>query len=103
MLVVNLLLFIHFILPYAIMMLKSAATLERKYKVSETLVGHGMTFFNAVGRRGTHIVEVVLSAADGRSKEGAPGVATWLLEEVTRGVSDGLGEGLFMVKYKETA
>lgn len=101
MVVVNLLLLAHFVLPYAVMLLKSAASLERKYKVSETLVGHGMTFFNAVGSRGSRVVEVVLNAGDGRSGECARGVATWLLEEVTRGVSDGLGEGLCMVKYKE--
>lgn len=102
MVVLNLFLLTHFLLPYIITILKSAAKVERKYKVSETIVGHGMNCFNAAGRHCGRVAEVVLAASDGRPEQSVSGTFSWAVEEVTRGISDGVGEGLVVTRLKDS-
>jgi len=99
MIVLNLFLLMHFLLPYIITIFKSAAKVERKYKISETIVGHGMDCFNAAGRHFGRVAEVVLS--DGRPEQGASGTFSWAVEEITRGISDGVGEGLVVTRHRD--
>lgn len=72
------------------MLLRSAASVERRYKVSEAVIGHGMNCVNAIGRQCSHLAEIALKGNDSKVGE----VVTWAVEEVTRGISDGVGEGL---------
>lgn len=99
-LVVNIFLFTHFILPYLIHLVKSLAVVERRYKVSETVVGHGVTLASAAGRQCSHLAGAVLNMNDGRVGQGLSRVVAWMVEEVTRGISDGVGEGLVVTRLK---
>ncbi|KAH6982423.1 hypothetical protein EDB80DRAFT_825103 [Ilyonectria destructans] len=45
--VVNLIFFLSFLMPYLMYLLRYAARMERKYKVSETLVSHGLSAPNS--------------------------------------------------------
>lgn len=103
--VLNLFLLAHFLLPYIITILKSAAKVERKYKISEMIVGHGMNCFNAAGKHCGRLAEVVLSTnntGDGRPEPGVSGTFSWAVEEITRGISDGVGEGLIVTRLKDS-
>lgn len=105
MIVLNLFLLAHFLLPYIVTILKSMAKVEREYKISEMIVGHGMNCFNAAGKHCGRLVEVVLSAnngGDGRSDQSVSGTFSWAVEEVTRGISDGVGEGLIVTRPKDS-
>ncbi|KAH6985387.1 hypothetical protein EDB80DRAFT_872946 [Ilyonectria destructans] len=55
--VVNLIFFLSFLMPYLIYLLRYAARTERKYKVSETLVSHGLDFVNSIGKQGVPLTE----------------------------------------------
>lgn len=101
-LALNLFLLAHFVLPYIVAILKSAAKVERKYKISETIVGHSMNCFNAAGKHCERVAEVVLSTGDGRPEQGVGGTFSWAVEEVTRGISDGVGEGLMVMRSKDS-
>lgn len=100
--VLNIFLLAHFLLPYIVTILKSAAKVERKYKISEMIVGHGMDCFNAAGKHCGRVAEVVLSASDGRPEQGVSGTFSWAVEEVTRGISDGVGEGFIVTRSKDS-
>lgn len=102
MLVFNLFLLGHFLLPYIITILKSAAKVERKYKISETIVGHGINCFNAAGRQCGRMAEVVLATRDGKPEQGVPGAFSWAVDEITRGISDGVGDGLAVTRVRDT-
>lgn len=102
-LVVNMVLITHFILPYIVLVLKAVASVERRYKMSEAIIGHGMGFFNAAGRHCARVAEVVLSTNDGTAAKGVSNTFAWTVEEVTRGVSDGLGEGFFMTRLRDSS
>lgn len=99
-LVVNLFLAIYFALPYLIFLIKSAASIERRYKVSETMVGHGMNLAGAAGRQCSQLAGAVLNMNDGKVGQGLSRAVAWTVEEVTRGISDGVGEGLVVTRLK---
>lgn len=99
-LVANLFLAIHFALPYLIFMIKSAASIERRYKVSETVVGHSLNLAGVAGRQCSQLAGAVLSMNDGKVGQGLSRAVAWTVEEVTRGISDGVGEGLVVTRLK---
>lgn len=99
--VLNIFLLLHFLLPYIIVMLKSAASVERKYKISEAIVGRSRDCFTAAGRSCAHVAEVAFKTNDGRVGQGVSTIFMWTVEEVTRGISDGIGEGLLVTRLKE--
>ena len=101
--VLNIFLLVHLVLPYVVIVVKSAASVERRYKVSEAIVGHGVSCFNAAGRHCARAAEVVLTANDGKVGQGVSSSFVWTIEEVTRGISDGVGEGLVVTRWKDAA
>lgn len=95
--VVNLIIILGFLMPYMICFVRYLARTERKYKVSENLVGYGMDFVNEVGKQGIHITEAIGQMNDGKVRQGFLEVVTWTVDGVTGGISDGLGEGLSII------
>jgi hypothetical protein len=93
-------LFAHFILPYLVLLLRSAASIERRYKVSEMVMANGMSLASAAGRRCSQLAGVVLNLDEGRVGQGLSRAVAWTVEEVTRGISDGVGEGLVVTRLK---
>lgn len=100
--VLNLFLLMRFLLPYLIVILKSAAGVERRYKISERIIGHSMDCFNAAGRQFGRVAEIALSSNEGKLGEGVPGTFAWAVDEVTRGISDGIGEGIMVARLKDS-
>lgn len=100
--VVSIIFIIHVILPYLMQVFKFGARMERKYKVSERVVGHGMDFANMVGKQSVSVTDGVYKMNDGRIGRGVSDVAAWILDGITRGISDGVGEGMMMVRLSGT-
>ncbi|KAG9259277.1 uncharacterized protein F5Z01DRAFT_685417 [Emericellopsis atlantica] len=100
--VLNLFLLMRFLLPYLIVILKSAAGVERRYKISERIIGHSMDCFNAAGRQFGRVAEIALSSNEGKLGEGVPGTFAWAVDEVTRGISDGIGEGIMVARLQDS-
>lgn len=101
--VVNMIIIFSFLLPYFMYLLRYIARTERKYKVSENLVGHGMDLVSAVGKQGIYITESLGQMNDGKVRQGLLEVLTWTVDSVTSGISEGVGEGLSIVGARSTA
>lgn len=101
--VVNVIIIFSFLLPYFMYLLRYIARTERKYKVSESLVGHGMDLVSAVGKQGIYITESIGQMNDGKVRQGLLEVLTWTVDSVTSGISEGVGEGLSIVGARSTA
>ena len=95
--VVNAIILLSFLMPYIMYLLRYLARTERKYKVSENLVGQGMDFVNAIGKQGIHLTETIGQMNDGKVGQTLLEALTWTTDGVTRGISDGVGEGLAIV------
>lgn len=99
--VLNIFLLATLVLPYVVIVVKSVARVERRYKVSEAIVGRSVSCFKAAGRHCARAAETVLTANDGKLGQGVSSSFAWAVEEVTRGISDGVGEGLAVTRWKE--
>ncbi|KAI7770712.1 hypothetical protein LZL87_004499 [Fusarium oxysporum] len=98
--VVNLIFFLSFLMPYLLLLVRCAARLERKYKISEKVVGHGVDLVNSIGKQGASLTEAIGQMNDGKVAQALLEVFVWTVDGVTQGISDGLGEGLSMVGSK---
>lgn len=95
--VVNLIMLLGFLMPYLMYLLRCAARLERRYKVSETAVSHGVDLVNSIGKQSAVLTETVSQMNDGRVGQALLEAFVWTVDGVTQGISDGLGEGLSML------
>jgi hypothetical protein len=90
---------IRFIMPYVIIIFKAVTSVERKYKLSEAMLGHGLSCFNALGRYCARVAQLFLTANGGNVGRRVSSSFEWTMEEVTRGISDGVGQGLVDTRW----
>ncbi|KAL5592231.1 hypothetical protein FOBRF1_013257 [Fusarium oxysporum] len=64
--VVSLIFVLSFMLPYLMYLIRHIARMERKYKVSETVVGHGLNFVNSIGKQSLALTESMCQMNDGK-------------------------------------
>ncbi|KAF7553076.1 hypothetical protein G7046_g7200 [Stylonectria norvegica] len=95
--VVNLVFLFSFLMPYLLFLVKHAARMERKYRISESLVNHGLDLVNAIGKQSIALTETVGQMNDGKVGQTLLEALTWTVNGVTQGISDGLGEGISIV------
>lgn len=98
--VVKIFILLHLIMPYVIFFFRQAAQLERKYKVSENVVGQAMDLANAFGRGSVTLSGAIFNMGDGKVGQALASACSWALEGVAGGLSDGVGEGLAAVNAK---
>jgi hypothetical protein len=94
--VVSLIFVLSFMLPYLMYLIRHIARMERKYKVSETVVGHGLNFVNSIGKQSLSLTETMCQMNDGKVGQALLEAFIWTVDGVARGISEGLGEGLHL-------
>lgn len=100
MLVVRCIILARFILPYIIYLFTQAAQLERKYKITESVVGQTVELTHAVGRGSASLSGALCNMGDGKLGRIMTGAFTYTAEGVLGGISDGLGEGMQQVRAR---
>ncbi|KAK7431472.1 hypothetical protein QQZ08_001962 [Neonectria magnoliae] len=98
--VVNVIFVLSFLMPYLMYLLKYAARMERKYKISETVVSHGLEIVNSIGKQSASITETMCQMNDGKVGQVLLEAMLWTIDGVAQGISDGVGEGLSIVGAK---
>ncbi|KAI5463345.1 hypothetical protein BGZ63DRAFT_353034 [Mariannaea sp. PMI_226] len=98
--VVNMIFLWSFLMPYLMYLLKYAARMERKYKLSETVVSHGMEFVNSIGKQSASLTESMYQMNDGKVGQALTGALVWTVDGLAQGISDGVGEGLSIVSSR---
>ncbi|KAG7420329.1 hypothetical protein Forpe1208_v003584 [Fusarium oxysporum f. sp. rapae] len=94
--VVSLIFVLSFMLPYLMYLIRHIARMERKYKVFETVVGHGLSFVNSIGKQSLSLTETMCQMNDGKIGQALLEAFIWTVDGVARGISEGLGEGLHL-------
>ncbi|CAI6089919.1 unnamed protein product [Clonostachys chloroleuca] len=100
--VVQLILFLHFLLPYLILLFRTVVTFERKFKVSEAVFEQGINLAGAFRRQATRFVDAAVKVNDGKVGQGLSSVVAWIVKEVTRGIADGVGEGMVVTRLRDS-
>lgn len=80
--------------PYVLLLLKLGAHYERKYKVSEQLLGRGIVLANALGKKSVAVSQVIGKMGDGMVGHVLNGAVAWTVHGVASGISEGVEEGL---------
>ncbi|RKU46804.1 hypothetical protein DL546_007257 [Coniochaeta pulveracea] len=86
--------------PYVLLLLRMGAHYERKYKVSEQLLGGGIVLLNAIGERSSAVSRVIGSMGDGAVGRIVTDAFAWTVQGVATGVSEGVEEGLSLTGEK---
>ncbi|KAM3425083.1 hypothetical protein BST61_g7049 [Cercospora zeina] len=83
-----------FVLPYLQYLLREAYQFDRKHKISDKLLAHGIDAAAAMRRRTLVIASQVCSMNNGKVGEQLRDVSLYMVQGVSAGVYDGIGEGM---------
>jgi hypothetical protein len=86
-----------FIVPYLKHLLSVAYQYDREHKISEKVLKQGIETVDRVGKKGLGVSEAVMGMGDGRVGQAMVDFAGWVVEGVTGGIHEGLGEGLLIM------
>lgn len=97
-LVIQVILVAQVLLPYLMSLARLAMETERKYKVTEKFIISTIGLADFCGRQSINITEAIRRMGGPRSQQALVG---WMLEDISSGVSDGIGEGLARLGAKD--
>ncbi|RFU30526.1 hypothetical protein B7463_g5821, partial [Scytalidium lignicola] len=91
--IVNMFITIHFLLPYLKAILANAYTYERKHKICERVLSHGLNVADAWGKKMVSVTKAIAGMADGKVGKVIGEAGAWIVEGVVGGVTEGIGDG----------
>ncbi|PQE20113.1 glutathione-dependent formaldehyde-activating enzyme protein [Rutstroemia sp. NJR-2017a BBW] len=101
--IIQLFILFQFVLPYLKYILASAYQYERSHKLSEKLLTRSITTLDTVGKHSLALTAAVYGIGDGKFGQVLTDIAAWVVDGITGGIHDGLGEGLAIVGGKRGA
>lgn len=91
---------VQFLFPYFKLFLRSAYQYEREHKISEKVFSQSMDTVDTLGKRGVSLTETIYGMGNGKVGQVLNGTASWLVEGVTGGIHEGVGEGMAMMSAR---
>ena len=101
--IVQLFLLFQFILPYLKSLLSVAYQWDRKHKFSEKVLSQSMEAMDAIGKRGLSLTGAIYRFDNGRFGQAIAEVTAWVVEGVTGGIHEGLGEGIAIMGARKAS
>ncbi|KAL2060906.1 hypothetical protein VTL71DRAFT_8958 [Oculimacula yallundae] len=95
--IIQLFIFVQFILPYIKYLLSTAYQYDREHKISEKVLSQGIETVDILGKTGLSWTGAIYGMGDGRVGQVVTETAAWLVEGVTGGIHEGLGEGMVIM------
>ncbi|EKD19707.1 hypothetical protein MBM_01659 [Drepanopeziza brunnea f. sp. 'multigermtubi' MB_m1] len=92
--IVQLFIFLQFILPHLKYLLRAAYQYDREHKISEKVLRQGIDTVDGLGKTGLSLVEAIYGMGDGRFGQIITETIAWIVEGITGGIHEGLGEGM---------
>ncbi|KAH8800160.1 hypothetical protein F5884DRAFT_809473, partial [Xylogone sp. PMI_703] len=71
----------------------NAYAYERKHKISERVVSHGLDMADARGEKRVTVTEAISGITDDKAERIIGEAGAWIVEEVVGGVNEGITEG----------
>lgn len=95
--IVELFLFFQFLLPYFTYFLAAVYQYDREHKIVQRGIAQGMETLNQVGGSSVALGSVVLEMGDGKVGQAVGELTKWLVEGITGGIQEGVGEVMIIV------
>lgn len=86
-----------FIVPYLKSLLTAAYQYDREHKISERVFSQSIETVDMLGKHGLNITSAIYAMGDGRVGQALNDIVSWLVDGVTGGIHDGVGEGLVIM------
>lgn len=101
--IVYLFFFVHFMLPYIKLWIKSAYQYDREHHITERLVSSGISTADGVAKTSIEMYGAVSKMGDGKVGQAVDSAAAWCLAGVAGGIHEGVGEGLVIIGARRSA
>ena len=98
--IVQIFILLQFILPYVKYLLATAYQYERTHRISEKFLHHSLDTVDSVGKHSLTLTGAIYGMVDGKVGQALTETATWLVEGITGGIHEGVGEGLNIITKK---
>ena len=95
--IIQLFILLQFLLPYVKFLLNAAYRYEREHKISQKIISQGIETIDVAGKRGVEAAGMVFGMGDGRVGQLLTDAASWVVEGVTGGIHEGVGEGMVII------
>ncbi|TVY24909.1 hypothetical protein LHYA1_G005855 [Lachnellula hyalina] len=95
--IIQLFLFFQFIIPYLKYLLHSAYQYDREHKISEKVLSQGIETIDVLGKQSLSLTSAICGMGDGKVGQVITRSAAWVVEGVTGGIHEGVGEGMVIV------
>jgi hypothetical protein len=95
--IIQLFILVQFILPYLKYWLKAAYQYDREHKISEKVLSQSIETVDSLGKTGLNLTGAIYGMGDGRVGQIITDTAAWLVEGVTGGIHEGVGEGMVII------
>lgn len=95
--IIQLFIFIQFVLPYLKYLLSAAYAYDREHKISEKVLAQGVETVDALGKTGLSLSGAIYGMGDGKVGQLITETAAWVVEGVTGGIHEGVGEGMIIL------
>lgn len=99
--IVQIFVMLQFLIPYVKYLLASAYQYERTHRISEKILRGSMDAVDSVGKRSLTLTGAIYTMVDGKIGQLVQETGSWLVEGVTGGIHEGVGEGLAIMGAKK--
>jgi hypothetical protein len=101
--IIQLFLFFQLILPYVKNLSQAAYRYDREHKVLEKLLTHSISTIDEFGKRTLAFTTAICGLGDGKLGRVMTETAAWVVEGITGGIHEGIGEGIARVGARRSA
>lgn len=95
--IIQIFIFIQFILPYLKYLLSTAYAYDREHKISEKILASSIETVDGIGKTSVELMGAILGMGDGKVGQVITETAAWFVEGVTGGIHEGVGEGMAII------
>ncbi|KUJ17176.1 uncharacterized protein LY89DRAFT_685106 [Mollisia scopiformis] len=95
--IIQLFIFMQFIMPYLKYLLSTAYAYDREHKISEKVLAQSIETVDSLGKTGLNLTGAIYGMGDGKVGQMITETAAWFVEGVTGGIHEGVGEGMVIM------
>jgi hypothetical protein len=95
--IIQLFIFFQLVLPYIKNFLRTAHRYDREHKISEKLLTQSINTTEMIGKRCLVVTGAIYRMGDGKVGQAITETVVWVIEGVTGGIHEGVGEGMAVI------
>jgi hypothetical protein len=95
--IVQIFILLQFLLPYLQYLLSAAYQYEREHKILEKVLSQSLETMDTIGKRSLTITGAIYGMGDGKVGQVITDLSIWVIEGVTGGIHEGVGEGMVVI------